>query len=63
MCGDEIKKVTMKNDFNGVLKKNKLNNTDYEFLYTPCLHIQTFRVAETYGDAVIKFKKNINSYI
>lgn len=31
----------------------------HHFKYSPCLHIQTYRVAESYGDKVKFFKSNI----
>jgi uracil-DNA glycosylase len=34
-----------------------------EFRYSPCLHIQTFRVAETYGRRVEKFKEGLENFI
>jgi len=33
-----------------------------EFDYSPCLHIQTFRVAHTYGDRLKGFKKGLTDY-
>jgi uracil-DNA glycosylase len=32
-----------------------------KFLYSPCLHITTFRVAETYGDSVKNFRRGIRT--
>lgn len=51
-------KETMKEDFTGKFVKAKIN--DIEFNYSPCLHIKTFRVAETYGKQVFDFKKELN---
>lgn len=44
----------MKEDFTGKFIKVRINKI--EFYYSPCLHIKTFRVAETYGKQVIDFK-------
>jgi uracil-DNA glycosylase len=35
----------------------------FQFDYTPCLHIQNFRVAESYGDKVKTFKQGISAYL
>ena len=51
----------MKDAFTGNFVKVKLNS--FEFDYTPCLHIKTFRVAETYKDSVTAFKKNLLGYL
>lgn len=48
---------SMKQAFTGQFFRAKLN--DVEFDYSPCLHIQTFRVAETYGDRVKAFKMGL----
>lgn len=48
----------MKDDFTGKFIKVKLN--DIEFNYSPCLHIKTYRVAETYGKQVFDFKDGLN---
>ncbi|MGE5410986.1 MAG: uracil-DNA glycosylase family protein [Clostridiales bacterium] len=49
---------SMKGDFTGKFYKSKLNNT--EFLYSPCLHITTFRVADSYGKSLQDFKKALS---
>lgn len=51
-------KGRMKDDFTGKFIKAKINNL--EFNYSPCLHIKTFRVAETYGKQVIDFKNGLS---
>jgi len=51
----------MKNAFTGKFVKAKLR--DVEFDYSPCLHIKTFRVAETYGDRLIRFKRGLAGYL
>lgn len=33
------------------------------FEYTPCLHIQTFRIAETYGSRVAAFKEGLKLHL
>lgn len=33
------------------------------FAYTPCLHIQTFRVAETYGSRVMAFREGLKQHL
>ncbi|MFM2292327.1 MAG: Uracil glycosylase superfamily [Bacteroidota bacterium] len=50
-------KSEMKNDFNGNFIRAKINNTEFD--YSPCLHIKTFRIAETYGDTVRGFKSKL----
>lgn len=48
----------MKDDFTGKFIEVKLN--DIVFNYSPCLHIKTYRVAETYGKQVFDFKDGLN---
>lgn len=50
-------KSGMKSDFNGTFISAKINNIEFD--YSPCLHIKTFRVAETYGDSVKGFKTGL----
>ena len=33
-----------------------------KFKYTPSLHIQTYRVAETYGESIINFKSKVKEH-
>ena len=47
----------MKEDFKGEFYNARLKNITFE--YSPCLHIKTFRVAETYGRQVFDFKKKL----
>ncbi|CAG0932389.1 hypothetical protein TFLX_02586 [Thermoflexales bacterium] len=49
--------LDMKQAFTGQFFRAKLG--DVEFDYSPCLHLQTFRVAETYGDSVKHFKAGL----
>ena len=51
-------KGKMKDDFTGKFIQAKFE--DIEFSYSPCLHIKTFRVAETYGKQVFDFKNGLN---
>ena len=50
-------KGKMKEDFKGEFIEAKVNGI--KFFYSPCLHIKTFRVAETYGQSVLDFKKSL----
>lgn len=52
---------TMQDAFSGVFSRVSLDG--YAFDYSPCLHIQTFRVAETYGESVAKFKRGLAAKI
>lgn len=51
---------SMHNDFTGGFSRVRLSN--FEFDYSPCLHIKTFRVADVYGERVAKFKKGVADY-
>jgi len=51
---------TMQEAFTGEFVKARIG--DFEFDYSPCLHIKTWRVAEVYGDSVKKFKDGISAY-
>jgi hypothetical protein len=35
----------------------------FEFDYSLCLHIQTFRVAETYGEGVVAFRRGLQEQL
>lgn len=48
---------TMRDAFTGTFSRVSLDS--FHFDYSPCLHIQTFRVAETYGESVTKFKQGL----
>ncbi len=56
---DEIP-LEMKSAFTGQFMRVRLQG--FEFDYSPCLHIQTFRVAETYGSKVEGFKQGLLAY-
>lgn len=47
----------MKHAFTGGFYRVSINGCAFD--YSPCLHIQTFRVAETYGESVRAFKRGI----
>lgn len=40
----------------------KIKFDDFVFDYSPCLHIKTFRVAETYGEKIKLFKTGVSKY-
>ena len=48
---------TMQNDFIGQFQEVTLNGLN--FLYSPCLHIKTFRVAKVYGEKIKLFKGSL----
>lgn len=50
---DEEFKEPMKKAFTGRFQEARLKGM--RFRYSPCLHIKTFRVAETYGDMIQPF--------
>lgn len=47
----------MKEAFTGRFVTARLNGVEFD--YSPCLHIQTFRIAETYKDSVTAFKSSL----
>ena len=51
----------MKNALNGNFPEVSIKNTTFK--YSPSLHIQTYRVANTYGSAVENFTNNLREYI
>ncbi len=51
----------MKEAFTGEL--HHITAQGHTFFYSPCLHIQTFRVAETYSDKVKSFKKELRTFL
>lgn len=50
----------MKEAFTGRFIRAKLRGIEFD--YSPCLHIKTFRVAETYGDKLKRFKRGLADY-
>jgi uracil-DNA glycosylase len=51
---------SMKQDFTGEFSKVRVGKTS--FLYSPCLHIRTFKMVDTYGERIKEFKTNIKQY-
>lgn len=54
-------KDSMKEAFTGEFIKANVRNVSFQ--YSPCLHIRTYRVANTYGKQVDEFKKNLHNII
>ena len=52
--------IDMKDSFGRGFYKIELNG--FSFDYSPCLHIQTYHVAETYGEKIQEFKAGIADY-
>ena len=52
---------TMQEAFKGTFEKAELHG--FKFDYSPCLHIKTFRVAETYGEKIRRFKIQLEDYL
>ena len=50
----------MKDAFTGEFYKVSIDG--HQFEYTPSLHIQTYRVAETYGQSIITFKEKVKKH-
>lgn len=50
-------KDSMQEAFTGEFVEARIG--DVRFHYSPCLHIKTFRVADTYGNKVSQFKSNL----
>lgn len=50
----------MQKAFTGQFTKARFKG--FEFDYSPCLHIKTFRVAEVYGEKVQAFKRGVLAY-
>lgn len=51
----------MKEAFNGEFFRANIGEVN--FYYSPCLHIKTFRIAETYGKGVVDFKGSMQKYL
>jgi uracil-DNA glycosylase len=51
---------SMRKDFTGSFSRVRVGETS--FLYSPCLHIRTFMIADVYGDKTKEFKMNMNRY-
>jgi len=50
----------MKDAFTGRFVRAELRGTEFD--YSPCLHITTFRLAETYGDSLKNFERGLEAY-
>ena len=50
----------MKDAFTGAFVRGRVGGVEFD--YSPCLHIQGFRVAETYGSGVNRFKEGLSRY-
>jgi uracil-DNA glycosylase len=51
---------SMRKAFTGTFNKVRVGETS--FLYSPCLHIRTFVIADIYGEQTKEFKMNIKRY-
>ena len=51
---------SMQGAFTGELLRTSIRA--FQFDYSPCLHIKTWRVAEVYGESVRRFRTGITSY-
>ena len=58
---NDIFKDSMKEAFIGEFIKASVR--DVSFQYSPCLHIKTYRVADTYGEQVKEFKCNLQNIL
>ena len=58
---NDIFKDSMKEAFTGEFIKASVR--DVSFQYSPCLHIKTYRVADTYGKQVEKFQYNLQNIL
>lgn len=52
--------ITMQEAYTGGFRRVGIDGIEFD--YSPCLHIKTFRVADTYGERVKIFKDNIRGY-
>jgi len=57
----DLVKASIKESFTGEFIRASVR--DFSFQYSPCLHIKTYRVADTYGDQVKKFQHNLQSIL
>ena len=58
---NDLSKDSMKEAFTGEFIKVSVRNVTFQ--YSPCLHIKTYRVADTYGKQVKKFKYNLQNIL
>ena len=54
-------KDSMKKAFTGEFIKTSVRTVSFQ--YSPCLHIKTYRVADTYGEQVKEFKCNLQNIL
>jgi uracil-DNA glycosylase len=57
----DVFKGSMKEAFTGEFIKASIRTVSFQ--YSPCLHIRTYRVADTYGKKVEEFKYNLRSIL
>jgi len=58
---NSLVKDSMKEAFTGEFTKVSVRATNFQ--YSPCLHIKTYRVAETYGKKVMEFNNTLQEII
>jgi len=58
---NDLFKDSMKEAFTGEFIKASVRNVSFQ--YSPCLHIKTYRVADTYGKKVEGFKYNLRNIL
>lgn len=58
---NDLFKDSMKEAFTGDFIKASVRTVSFQ--YSPCLHIKTYRVADTYGNQVEEFKINLRSIL
>jgi len=58
---NDLSKDSMKEAFTGDFIKASVRNVSFQ--YSPCLHIKTYRVADTYGKKVEGFRNNLQNIL
>ena len=61
LTNKDLFKDSMKEAFTGEFIKVSIRNVSFQ--YSPCLHIKTYRVADTYGKKVEGFKYNLRKIL
>ena len=61
LTNKDLFKDSMKEAFTGEFIKASIRNVSFK--YSPCLHIKTYRVADTYGKKVEGFKYNLRKIL
>ncbi len=56
---NDLVKGSMKEDFTGEFIQASVRSVTFQ--YSPCLHIKTYRIADTYGKQVEKFRYNLQN--